>query len=301
MLAMGAALCWSPHSLLAHRVTSQGTPLLVFYFHVLLWAALASLALVVLTGRMDELSVFKRRESRFLLLVLCGGYGLWLLRGLALDRSPQNPTGTHMIFLLGPLLLGLLSMPTRRGARGRQIAMLALGFAGCVGVLASARTDGLANLLPGFWGSVLALGTALCWAVFTIIVRKFARDERVLPVGAVLWSMGAACLLITCLSRGENVLEISRSGLWISMVLGAGTVALGFGLWMRSLGEVPPAYAAPVWYMTAVFGVFWTYLIEDSVPNWWTVGGVILILLVSRSGRSTEEQSHTTISDVIRG
>ena len=302
ILGTVGVLCWSPHFYATVHARGQGTPLLVFHFHVLLWASIAAWVLLALSGNLDELSVFKRRETRFLVLALTGGYGFWILRALALERAGSGATHVHILFYTAPLILGLLSLPTREGARWKQIGALVLGFVGCIMILApSGNTESATSLAPGTTVTVLAVASALCWAVFVLLARPLVKKESVLASTVIIWSMGAACMLVTCLSTGENILSITQSGLWLSMLLGAGTVTIGFGVWLKCLSEVTPAFAAPIWYISLVFGIAWARWIADFRPGWLTVGGVVLILLVARSGKSRDRSSGVTISDVIRG
>lgn len=296
-----AVLFWSPHYYATVYAVAGETPLLVFYLHVLAWAAIACGVVLAATGRLDQLSVFKRRETRFLLLALTGGYGFWMLRALALDRAGDAPFHAHILFYTAPLLLGVLTLPRRGGARWKQIGALALGFVGSIMIIAPPGGEQVQSLLPVFGVGILGVGAALCWAVFCLLARPLVRKEKVLPSSFIIWTAGTACLLATCLSTGENPLNIAFRDVWLSMLLGAGTVALGFGVWLKCLAEVTPSFAAPLWYISLVFGIGWAHWMADVRPGWLTVGGVVLILLFARSGRSRDRRHSMTLSDVIRG
>jgi drug/metabolite transporter (DMT)-like permease len=207
----------------------------------------------------------------------------------------------HILFYAAPLVMGLLSLPTREGPRWKQIGALTLGFVGSIMIIAQPAGERVSSLLPGAGLAFLGLAAALCWAAFCLLARPLMREEKVLPSSFIIWTMGAACLLATCLSTGSNPLSITRRGLWLSMVLGGGTVALGFGIWLKCLSEVTPSFAAPLWYVGLVFGIGWGHWMAGTRPGWLTVGGVVLILLFVRSGRSRDRRHTMTLSDVIRG
>ncbi len=300
-LGVLAALLWSPHFHAVAEAVGGATSALVFHFYVVFWAAVACLLVLLATGRLEELSVFQRRQTSFLLLVLTGGYGFWLLRALAVERSAADPSDVHILFYSAPLALGLLSLPTREGARGRQVAALVLGFVGCIMIVA--RPSGAQGEAPGpgLGVGLVAVGAAACWAAFALAARPLVREEKVLPVGGALWSIGAVCLLATCLATGDNILAITRTALWTSMWLGVGTVALAFGCWLKCLSQMPPAFAAPLWYLALVFGVLPASRLAGVRPGWWTLGGVALILVAVYFGRGAGGRTEMTMSDLIRG
>ncbi len=298
-----AALLWSSHFYAVAHILQQPVegppgariPALVLHFYVVLGAALAAFLVLMLTGRMAELSAFRRLRTRFLVLVLSGGYGFWLLRALALERAIENPANVQILFYAGPLLLGLFSLPGREGARGRELAALLLGFVGCIMIIRPAGSPGLGTAL-------LAVGAAACWAVFTLAARSLAAKRKLLPVVAVLFGMGAVLLLATCLSRGEGIFTITRRAMVRSMLLGALTVALAFGCWMKCLSAAPPSVAASLWYLAVVFGIASARWVSAAPSSWWTFGGAVLVLLAVRSAYVSGRPAGTiTMSDMIRG
>jgi drug/metabolite transporter (DMT)-like permease len=296
VLGLLAAALWAPHFGGLSGALATGTPPLVFYFYVVFWAGLACVAALLVSGRVGELAVFRRRETALLLLTLAGGYGLWLLRALALERGGADLSALRVVFYSGPLLLGFLSIPGREGARAREMAALVLGLVGAIMIVS--RPPGGADSAgpaPGLLATALGAGAALCWAAFCLGARRMLRSEGVLPVGAVLWCLGSALLLVTCLVTGGNVLAISPGGLWTSMWMGVVTVGLGLGCWLRCLSLVPPGSAAPLWYLSLVFG-----LVGGGLDGWWAVGGAALILVAVYASRPQQRRPSLSIGDVIR-
>ncbi len=300
ILAVLAVICWSPVFYVTAHGLDSDTPLTVFYFHVLLWAGLASGAMLTLMGRLDELGVFKKHETRILLLTVTGGYGLWLLKAMTIEQAGNELVQAHILFYTAPLLLGICSLPMEEGASWKQIGALLLGFVGCIMILAGPAGSKQVALPSLSKTTGLALGSALSWALFMLLARPLVRNTAVLPVSALIWLLGAACLFATCLSTGNNILSITRRSLWLSMALGVGSVALGLGLWLKSLSLVTPAFAAPIWYLSLIFGIAWSHWMTQTRPGWLAVGGVVLLLFVCRSGRSRGQSSKVTMSDIIR-
>ena len=296
-----AALLWSPHFYVVRHFLAgaEEVNVLVFYLYVVFWGAVASLLVMLLSGRTEELSIFKRTQTHFLALVVTGGYGFWLLRALSIQRAAEAPSHVQILFYTGPLLLGFLSLLTREAASIRQIAGLLLGFVGCI-LIAGSPYWGAAESggPPSLETSLIALGAAACWAAFALMARPMVKEEKVLPVIVIVLSMGAVFLLVTCYSTGASML-IGSKRLWASMILGA-AAALALGCWLKCLASAPASAAASLWYLALVFGVAWAYWIAHLSPGWFTLVGAALVLLALHSAPAVHRKQQTTMSDLIR-
>jgi len=292
ILGAVAALLWSPHFALVQSMLRGGTSLLVAEFYFLLFASVLLLLLLFLSGRLSELSVFKRRETHFLALAASGGYGLALLLGLALGQAPAAPV--RLWFYAGPLIVALLSLFGRERADLKAFVGILLGFFGCVLVVRAEAPGSLAI-------SMRAIGAAACWAVFSMLARPLVREEKPLPVAAVVCMIGAACLLVTCLSMGRSVFAVRPAHLWTAAVTGAFTVGLMMVFWLKCLGSAEAALAAPLWYLGLAFGVVWVRRVGVDVDGWLAFGGIVLVLFGLHTAFSGRRSSAMSLGDVIRG
>ena len=262
---------------------------------MLFWAAAGLLLLLFLSGRLGELSVFNRRET--LLPHPCSPRRLCLLDA-ARRRGREHATRAraHLLFYTAPVLIGVFSTFGREHADARTFLGLLLGFGGCV-MLSMARGGPAAG---GSWLSGLpAVGAAVCWAVFCLVARPIAREEKALPVAAIVLSVGAVCLFVTCIARGDGIFHIGMRQLGETIPLGIFTVGLMLVFWLRCLGSVPAAAAAPLWYLGLLFATLMAGGLRAGL--WWLIAGAVLILVgIQRalSGRTTRD---VTLGDVIRG
>ena len=297
VLSVLAAAFWSPAIYVTMRAAAAAMAgaqdgrlpeawMTTFHFYVVLWAAAVCGGFMLLTGRLSELSALRRREVHLLVLAALGGYALWLLRALALERTMAGLTDAgvgrltqaHMLFYAGPLLLGLLSVPSREGARAREIGVLILGFVGAILIARSFAADGAA--VPTTAATrLLALGSALCWALFVLLARPAARENRALPVLTTVLGLGATCMMVTCLTTGGGLLTISARALWLSMIVGGVSVGLGLLCWVTALSIAPAAKVAPVWYLAMAFGLVWAHVIGRCEIGWLALPGAGLILV----------------------
>ena len=296
-LAVLAALLWSPGYEILSRVRTDETHPLTLLFHFVFWAALVLWALLILFGRSDDLSVFKRSETHVVVLVAAGGYGLWLLRALAAQEMPGRDL--QLCLYTAPLWIAIFSLLTPERVHSKQMAGLLMGFVGCIMLLMT-----WPGLSSGGWPPMppmaKALGSAACPGLFTVALRPLVREEKVLPVVALVMGLGAACLLVTCVSMGVSIRALTGRQLSLCALAGIGSVAVPYLLWAKSLSVLPPATAAPFWYLGALFAVVWARLGGASPSFWWTMGGAILIFLCLKVAVPPPQRPSENMGDIIR-
>lgn len=298
-LAALAALLWSPNFYIADGLIAAetGPSSLAAHFHLVFWGAAGLMLLTFLSGRLDELSILNRRETYFLVLAAAGGYGFWMLRAMSLDSL--DPDRAHLLIYAAPVFMGVFSLLGREPADGRGFFALVLGFVGCIMLVEGTGGETTGGSLQAH---LLALGAAGCWAAFTVMARPLMREEKALPVAALVLSAGAACLLVTCLGTGDSVLSVSVGQLGLCVAGGAVSVGVAAALWLKALGMVPAVGAAPWWYMALVFGSVGRAVAQGRFGSqfWWLLGGTALVLMALGSASRGGARNLVTMSDVIR-
>ena len=289
-----AAALWSPHFYVVESLRAGGVPPVALAFHLLLWPAAACAVWLFVRGRVGELLVFKRRETQFLILAAVGGYGFWALRMMALESAGGPPV--RVLFYMAPLMMALLSMFGREKPDGKAFWGLVVGLAGCLALVRGGSPDGVWT--GAVQGKLLGLGAAVCWAAFSVMARPIVREERILPVVALVTGIGAVCVGVTCLSRGENPFQLSPLQLRTVGITGLVTVGLMTAAWLKCLADTPPAQGALLWYLAPLFGL---------VPGWhlgvdigWTLAGALLVAFALRIALRRPTRSSVTMGDVIR-
>ena len=306
LFAVLAALVWAPHFGIveglrtgpAGAADAAGVSALVVQFYAVFWAAAGLLALLFLSGRGGELSMFNRRETSFLVMAALGGYAFWMLRAVALEDAA--PARVHLLFYTAPLLIGAFSLMERERADGRILLGLLLGFIGCIMLMRSAGAPPAA----GSWlRSLPAVGAAACWALFSVAARPVAREEKALPAAAIVLSVGAVLLFVTCVARGDGIFRIGVRQFGATLPLGLFTVGVMMVFWLRCLGSVSAAAAAPLWYLGLLFGVLGRAVLGGGPHGglWWLLGGALLVLLGVQRSLSGRSARQLTLGDVIRG
>jgi drug/metabolite transporter (DMT)-like permease len=207
------------------------------------------------------------------LMMVSFTYGL---KSLSLAR-------TYSLFFIAPTLIAVLSilMLGERVRRAQWLA-IAVGFAGVLIVLKPDATG------FGWAGSLAVLGTALCYALSSVLVKIIGRTDSTQAM--VFWMTGMLAFGSTLLALPVWQPILQEHYLIIVGVALTGAV----GQWgiTEAFKHAPAASVAPLEYS----GLAWVIMIDlavwSVVPSWRTLlgAGVIIasgIALVRQEARHT--------------
>lgn len=228
-------------------LTTLAGPLPPFQMVAVTFILGAGLGFTVLAASGRPLSGALARGWQLWLLGVGGLFGFHALFFAALQLAP--PAEANLVNYLWPLLIVLLSAPlTDIRLRWWHCAGAALGLAG-IALLLLARSD--AGWARGHWlGYLCALGSALAWAVYSVLSRRYGS----VPTDTVAGFCAATALLaIPCHLAFEATRWPADITGWLAIALiGLGPTGAAFYLWdyavkhgdIRILGAL--AYLAPV-------------------------------------------------------
>ena len=171
--------------------------------------------------------------------------------------------------LLGRLILG---EPVRSST------WLAMALAGAgVAVIASPGVDP-----AGLAGTLLALGSCLSFALFSVTLRRGRSLDGTpsLLMAAIL--AAAACAVILVLRDGAGALTISRHDLLACSVMGIVQIGCGLVAFTAGSRHLPAADLALLAQTEVVLAPVWAWLVVGEVPAFWTlVGGSMVLAAVT--------------------
>lgn len=234
----GAIALWSTLGLLSRGAAAvPPLQLTAMSFAV---SAVLGLALLALRG---DLGVLRQRP----LVWAHGIFGLFGFHAFyfaALAWAP--PAEANLINYLWPLLIVLFSATLPGMSLSRwHLAGVGCGLAGCVLLLGGGASLS-AGAVPGY---LMALGSAVTWAVYSVLARRLAA----VPTGAVAGFCAATAVLagVGHLAFETGVVP-DAAVLATVLVLGIGPVGAAFFLWDLGMKRGDPrllgtlAYATPV-------------------------------------------------------
>lgn len=179
-----------------------------------------------------------------------------------------------LIFASAPMFAALLGRLVL-GERVRPATGLAIGGAMLgVGVMVS---DGFSsgNLI----GNFAALGSALGFAIYTVILRR-GRSRDMMPSVFLSGLVTIVMSSLICLSLGYSlVLTVQDAS--VAMVMGVGQIGLGLVLYTLGPKTVPSAEMTLLSLGEVLLGPVWVWMYMGEVPTQLTViGGSILLAAI---------------------
>ncbi len=203
----------------------------------------------------------------------------WLQTGRALLALVESATfvlafnylplaDTHAVAATSPLLVVALSVVLLgEHAGARRWVAVGLGFAG---VLLIVR--------PGFqtltWPLLLPLAGAFLWALYQVLVRLVARDDR--PETTLLWSawvgLAAVTLLVPWHWRTPDTLA------WVLMICIGILGSLAHFALIKALDFAEASAVQPYGYTLLVWAAVLGVLVFGNVPGPWTIVGAAVVV-----------------------
>jgi len=255
----------------AFSLMDAGLKLLSAHYPAVQVAALRGLAAlpVVFAWSMYAGGVKQLLEVRWPLHLVRGVLSVLMMVTFTFALKSLSLAKAYSIFFIAPLLMALLSIVLlgERVHRPQWGAIL-VGFIGVLIVL-KPDTTGF-----GWWGTLAVLGTAVCYAVSSVLVKVLGRTDS--TPAMMFWMTGM-------LAFGATLLAIPQ---WIPISSAHYPILLGIavtgavGQWGITVAfkHAPAASVAPLEYT----GLAWVILIDLAVwstsPSLRTLLGASLII-----------------------
>lgn len=246
-----ATLVWgSIHPTVKFALTELTAAQLALARPVCACVVLTTLSLV--TGRGPRV-VHELRAKPWLLVGLgvLGYAASGSLTSFALSLLP--PGVTSVMTNTSPLVLvigGLVFVRQRIG--GTEILGTLLGFVG-VALLSLTDFQLSGDVRSTLLGSLLALGSATCWAIYTALARRLGGADPI-STTAITSGVGALVVAAVALPTQDWSLLLHASAPVLFATLWAGAVASGctYAAWSFALKRLPAIVVAPFGYLIPV-------------------------------------------------
>ena len=252
------------------------------------WRALISaLILVPLVSShyRDMLHLLRRRwwEAAFI-----GAIGLGLTQGITFTAlSLTSAVNVGIVFALAPMATMLLArVVLGEPMNGWQGLGMAIAFTGIVTICVHGSLAMLLGLNVGL-GDGIALGAVVCFAGYTVLLKRAKFDLPTLPLLVILLASGSLAALPFSLweiAHGEHE-HLAMKGYLALVYTGVIGGAFMYFLYNWSVGVLGAARAGTLVYSQMLFATFFAWLILGEKIEWyhWLGGGLVVagVLLVT--------------------
>jgi len=289
ILGVVACLTWSTVFVLGRLTISRHeTDPVVLGFYRFAIAGLILTAVMCLRGRGRALAALRREPLRFLVLGLTGGFGMGFCVFLALRQTAS--ISVQLVMNSNPVLIVPLSLLIGERVGVGKVAGVVLGVVGCVLVLGGLPEE-VVRLTPGHLkGGLLAAGSGLCWAVYTVFGRGLVRRHGGLTTTTLSMVLGGVFFAVACLAMGKGLVLADWRGAAVGLYLGVVPTAFGFTAWYVALEKLPANVLGPLQFIVPVGGVALAIaLLGETLTAVMGLGGVLAltgVYLSTRAGSS---------------
>lgn len=224
-----------------------------------------------------------RIAPRTLVLGVGTLFGYHFLLFIALRLAPA--VEVNLVNYLWPLLIVVLSPWYLPGGRLRGVHVLAalLGFVGAaVAILGERDTIG-ATSRAAVWaevlGYLLACGSALLWANYSLQTKRLELAGKSFPTAAVgLFGLVAGLLSLLCHWALEPAVRPTGPDWLLLTCLGLGPLGAAFFLWDRALKLGDVRQVGVLSYLTPLLSTVLLLLVTGRAPNGSIVAAATLIV-----------------------
>lgn len=268
------AVIWGANFTVVKFATQSLAPLAFNGVRVLL--AAAALAILAFAGA-------RARPTRREVLVLLGlgaiGNGLYQLlfvEGVARTR----PGDASLVIAAAPAFIALLGRITgveRIGARAA--AGVALSIAGVALVVFGAPQAGTGPMQSTILGNALVAGGALCWAVYTILLKPYTHTVDGIQLSAITMVGGALVLGIFGFRDVAGTDWTSVGPLTWGAIAYSGLAALviAYLFWYRGVRVLGPTRTAMYSNLQPIIALLVAWLAFGDRPGIVQIAGVVII------------------------
>jgi len=219
---------------------------------------------IALRGRLNKL-----RPLHWPWHVLRAVITILMLVGFIYAVKQLSLADTYAIYMCAPLLITALSVPLlgERVAPGQWIAIV-IGLAGVLLMLRPGARD---------WatvGGLAAVGSAICYALSAITLRKLARTETTESLVFSFTLMMAIGAGLLALPVWEPLRAVD-----LPWLIGIGICgAIAQFLITEAFRRAPASVVAPFEYMALLWGVALDFLVWRVLPSAVTVTGGLIVI-----------------------
>lgn len=276
LAALGATLIWAGNFVVARGIAHSIPPIqLNFWRWLLALACLLPLALPKLREDWPHM----RRHWRH--LAVMGLLGVTLLNTL-IYKAGQTTQSLNMALLVptAPVIILLLSrILYAEPITWRRLTGMIVVLFGVLTLLARGDWRHIAAVRFTH-GDLWALAGAVCFALYSLFVRKRPKDLSIAGYNAALFALGLVILL------PGLILEMAMlpPPVWNTPVLvgvaysGVGCSFAAYLLWTRAIANIGPVLAGMVYYSLPLFAAMEsTWLLGEHIAAYHLLGGALII------------------------
>ena len=261
---------WSSTFIISKLLLGQMTPLQILFSRFLI----AIVFLCIIHPKFKKpVSIL---EELLFLVIGAALAGYFVFENSALQRTYSS--NVSLIVATIPFLTGIMSMVfyKTRFFNLKSITGLIAAYLGVLVIIINgSRFEGVEPV-----GDLLALGAALMFAIYSILMQKTGTGYTLIQLTRKVFVYGFIVLALTLLISGQPIAPAGLTGPGIASVFYLGIVAssLAFILWNHAIKAIGPVKTNQYIYLIPVMTTAVSAIVLKEQITWMTLVGAVLIL-----------------------
>jgi drug/metabolite transporter (DMT)-like permease len=273
LILIATLLLWSGNWIVARAVRDDVAPGIATVGRLLI--VLAILLPFAWRGLKEKWPVLSRKDMKILAALGLTGGGLHLaMQWLGLHYT----TATSGILYLSttPVFIMLMAVALGERIRPRQWIGVLVSFCGVFLI----ATQGNPRLLSFNVGDMLALGSMMMWAGYTILLRVRRDPLDIIELLVMVCAFGVLFMLpwITWEAFFNPRLQLNHAGLLGILYSAIGSLLIAYAGWSYVVKRLGAARAGVTLHLMPAFGVVLSAIFLAEYPSWFHFTGIALIL-----------------------
>ena len=220
-------------------------------------AGLVAIIYIVLKGETKSLKVIVERPVIIIFLALTGIFGM----GSAVFAALKYSTAVDVSIIMNSnaVFITPLALLVGESLSLSKVSGIIIGLLGCALVINGNLTG--FEIVSGehLKGNLIAIISAFCWAIYTVMGKKIVRDRGGLVITTLNMLIGSIPLFLLATGLGQLSLPPLK-GFIIIVYLAVFPTAIGFIFWYKALEKIDASQLGPLQYLvpvgTAIISIF---------------------------------------------
>ncbi len=171
---------------------------------------------------------------------------------------------------------------------------ISISLAGLFLVIFDENLFDLGNLTFGnISGNLLAFGSGFCWALYTVLLKKYFSEDNPILVTFLSLLMGSIYLVFFAFLIPPVEMNLNLLGIVLVIVIAVLSTSLAYSFWLDILGYLSTTQTGMIQALVPLLSVVWSVsFLGDSVTYIFGIGAVLIITsIIIVETRKTEEES----------
>jgi len=225
-----------------------------------------------------KISQLKKNAISYIILGVVGIFGFNALFFVGLKYT--SPVNGALIMGLNPLLTTIFArMILKDRITRRQVVGILFALIGVMLVITQGSIETI-RTLSFSGGDLLIFGGNVCWALYSVLGRRFLKDATPLSTTTYTMIIGAVSLIVFSLFTSNPVpLPNISIGAWGAIVFMAFfTSVLGYLWWNQGMKELGASKTSLFFNLVPVVTMIISFVIGTPITVFQIIGAVLVIL-----------------------